>query len=384
MQTQKTTNVASKVCLFISMSVCVLAAHTTAFAAPACKDDRGRDYLNRYYRRAIVTYFELDERRDTYGDTRCFYYTGPDGNLRCKIRLRGTLYYPLASAYLVRDGQPQATFPAVVINHGSEETFEANTKFCKQAAYFVPKGYIVLVPFRRGHGDDDAKSGDLSTGVYITDLLDDVQNGTGNYVHNTTCTSRSCYKAELLTEQADEEIKEAINWLKLRSDVKTDPDPPYDPRIGIVGFSYGGAVTVFANRKNLGQKATIAFSPGAQQWDRTVDCHPGELGCGTDFQRMMIAAAGGAEKPAFYLQARWDYDTRATIDLAYAHAYLSKDSQHSRAWMASIFAYQDPCNDDGDPACSDEEFQRVHENFFSATEVWGIAVEDFLKRHNVK
>ncbi|HKX83195.1 MAG TPA: hypothetical protein VJL58_03155 [Pyrinomonadaceae bacterium] len=335
------------------------------------------------YRSRIVTYYELDERRYAYGDTRCNYYTGPAGNLRCNIKLRGTLYFPLASAY-----NTTSKFPAVVINHGSEETFEADTKFCNQAEYLVPYGYIVFAPFRRGQGDDDAGSADKSTGVYIEDLLDDYENSGGQYVHNTTCasTNRSCYKAQLLKEQADEEIRAAMNWLKARSDVKTDPGEPDDHRIAIMGISYGGAVTVFANTYDLGQKAVVAFSPGAQQWDRTVNCgsFPYNPTCGTWFQREMVLAAALAEKPAFYLQARWDYDTRATIDLATAHAYYSNDEQHSRPWMASIFAYRNPCNDDGNPACSDDEYQSIHTGFFGATDVWGTAVKNFIKRHDVK
>jgi dienelactone hydrolase len=238
------------------------------------------------YRTQIVTYKELDEQVQGYGDTRCRYYTGPRGGLRCKIRLRGTLYYPLASAYDHPVGQPAPDFPAILINHGSEQTFEADNKFCDHAEYFVPKGYIVFVPFRRGHGDDDQGEGNMSTGVYIEDLLDDFVNGTNNYVHNTNCTNRSCYKAELLKEQADEEIAQAMDWLERRNDVKTDPGEPRDYRIAIMGISYGGAVTVFANRHDLGQKAAVAFSPGAQQWDPSVNCIPGDPNCGTRFSEI--------------------------------------------------------------------------------------------------
>lgn len=369
-------NVLEKALLLSLLLVATLAMSIPALAA--CDDTK--------YRSKVITYFESDTLVPGYGDTRCYYYTGPQGGLRCKIRLRGTLYYPLASAYNHPDGEPAPDFPALLVNHGSEKTFEADTKFCEQAEYFVPKGYIVFAPFRRGQGDPDAGEGNMSTGVYVEDLLNDWINGTNNYVHNTSCTNRSCYKAQLLKEQADEEEADAVNYLKQRNDVKTDPGQPNDHRIAIMGISYGGAVTVFANRQSLGQKAAVAFSPGAQQWDRSVNCFPGDPICGTDFQRSLISAAGFADRPAYYLQAKWDYDTRATIDLAYAHAYGSADPLHSRGWMAAIFPYKNPCVTESGEArpCTDSDYQSIHAGFFRDVEVWGPSVTDFLKRNNVK
>ncbi len=373
----RTERMVKKTLIFSLLLIATLATAIPALAActPAEEDD---------VRSRIVTYYESDNLVSGYGDTRCFYYAGPQGGLRCKIRLRGTLYYPPACAYDHRAGEPVPDFPALLVNHGSEPTFEANTKFSGLAADFVPRGYIVFVPFRRGQGDPDEGERNLSSGVYVEDLLNDWANGTNNYVHNTSCTNRSCYKAQLLKEQADEEIAAAMDWLKNRDDVKTDPGEPQNHRIAIMGISYGGAVTVFANRLSLGQKAAVAFSPGAQQWDRTANCLPGDPNCGTDFQRSIISAAGFANHPAYYLQAKWDYDTRATIDLAYAHAYGSADPLHSRGWMAAIFPYKYPCDDDGIPACSDEEFQSVHGGFFGDVDKWGPSVRDFLKRNSVK
>jgi hypothetical protein len=161
------------------------------------------------YRKAIKTYYELEYPALLSFDTRCRYLTNSAGQQVCRIRLRGTLYYPLASAYQTQPGEPDAQFPAMVINHGSEEIFEADSKFCAQANYFVPKGYIVFVPFRRGHGDNDGAA-DKSTGIYVEDILNDWASANPVYFHNTSCTTRSCYKAELLKEQADEEV--AAPW----------------------------------------------------------------------------------------------------------------------------------------------------------------------------
>jgi hypothetical protein len=98
-------------------------------------------------------------------------------------------------------------------------------------------------------------------------------------------------------------------------------------------------------------------------------------------QKELISAASNAKSPAFYIQAKWDYDTRSTIDLAYAHSYGSADPKHSRSYQAAIYPYQNPCPD---TACTDEDFQSIHSGFFRDISVWGPAVHDFLKRRGVK
>jgi len=279
----------------------------------------------------------------------------------------------------------------IVVNHGSEEEFEANDKFCDVANYFAPKDYIIFAPFRRGQGDEDAPLpndpnavSDKSTGVYVEDMLDDYIGGPRIMAHNTTCTSRSCYKAELLKKQAEEEMTAAMNYLRSRTDVMFDVEPRSGEityRIGWMGISYGGAVTVLANRLSLGQRAVVPFSPGAQQWDPAVNCIPGDATCGTPMQKELIAAASSAKTPAFYIQAKWDYDTRSTIDLAYAHSYGSNDPKHSRSYQAAIYPYINPCPN---APCTDDDFQSIHSGFFRDINVWGASVHDFLKRRGVK
>ncbi len=333
------------------------------------------------YRVFIVTYFESTHavNSDSAFDSRCHYYINPRGQRECQIRLRGALYVPLASAYDVPPGHAPAQFPAIVLNHGSEHTFPPRSLWCEIANYFVPKDYIVFAPFRRGHGDglNDANK---STGVYVEDMLTDWLSNNPQYVHDTICTTVSCYKAQLLRQQADQEIASAMDYMKNRTDVKTDPDNPQQFRIALMGISYGGAVTVFANRLEIGQKAAVPFSPGAQQW--APDNCSYNPNCGTAFQRTLISAAGNAKKPAFYIQAKWDYDTRATIDLAYAHAYLSSiDPTHSHPYNAAIYEYRNPCPD---RPCTPDDYQSIHTGFFIDTAVWGKEVHDFLKRNDVK
>ena len=355
----------------IFTSILFLTAASVSIAAqavtPQCAGEPAQ------YRQSIVTYL-TGERPAAVFDSECSLFTKPDGTVVCRTRLRGTLYRPLESA---------AQYPALIMNHGSGAFFEANTMFCQIANWFAPRGYMVFVPFRRGQGDDDGPT-DRSSGVYVEDMVTDFVNGGGQYTHDTPCQTNQgkCYRVQLLTEQADEDVQAAINYLKSRDDVKRewhfDNGIVIDRyNIGILGNSYGGAVTVLTNRIRRDHQAVVAFSPGAQQF-ADQNCARNDASCQTPMQVALMDAARNAKRPAYYLQAKWDYDTRPTIDLAYEHAYGSPDPKHSRGWMAQIFPYQNPCTE---LTC---DYQSIHEGFIRDPAVWGISVLNFLKRNGVK
>ncbi|MGH9803286.1 MAG: hypothetical protein ACRD82_23220, partial [Blastocatellia bacterium] len=191
--------------------------------------------------------------------------------------------------------------------------------------------------------------------------------------------TRGCYKAEIFEQQAGAEVADyAMNYLKNRPDIKGDAEGGY--AIALMGNSYGGAVTVLANRLFAGHKVAVAFSAAAQQW-ADATCLPDDQTCGTPVQKAMLSAAKNATKPAFYLQAKWDYDTRPTIDLAYAHAYGSSDPKHGNRFMASIFSYPKPGID---PDTGELDFQSVHTGFYSDTDQWGPTVLEFIRQYGVK
>src|SRR6185503_12713202 len=48
-------------------------------------------------------------------------------------------------------------FPAVLWNHGSEHTPGAGTQFDSIGGAFVPRGYVVFAPSRRGHDESDGE-----------------------------------------------------------------------------------------------------------------------------------------------------------------------------------------------------------------------------------
>src|SRR5262245_15990115 len=46
-------------------------------------------------------------------------------------------------------------FPAVLWNHGSEQNPGGGPQFNAVASIFVPAGYVVFAPMRRGHSDSE-------------------------------------------------------------------------------------------------------------------------------------------------------------------------------------------------------------------------------------
>ncbi|HLY27325.1 MAG TPA: hypothetical protein VKQ72_13350 [Aggregatilineales bacterium] len=77
------------------------------------------------------------------------------------LTLVGFLYKP--------DGQ--GPFPGIIWNHGSEQNPGPGPEFDAVANIFVPAGYVVFAPMRRGHG--------LSEGEYIGDQLKAERNQKG-------------------------------------------------------------------------------------------------------------------------------------------------------------------------------------------------------------
>ena len=350
-----------------------LVAATSSIALADCPDSPA------FFRTNIVTYyettFELPAEESITDEWDCDIVLVEGGRRMCRIKLVGVLHSPSVG---LRD--PSIKFPAIILNHGSEEEFEAATKGCGVANYFVPKGYMVFVPFRRGQGDipNDARS----TGIYIETMLDDFE--IRRPEHTSLCADRGCYKAQLLKVQADVDLVRAFNWLKARADMKKERSG--DPLVAIMGSSYGGAVTVLVNRLDLGQKAAVPIAPAAQNWGNVNFAYAAtkwkDAGGMTDLQEELLKAAQDAKSPAFYIQAKWDFDTRATVDLAYAHAYGGNDPKHGRHFMASIFPYEKPGPDPIDPTQLD--YESVHKAFASRTDLWGTAVLDFFKRNGVK
>jgi carboxymethylenebutenolidase len=136
-------------------------------------------------------------------------------------------------------------FPAVIWNHGSEQNPGGGPQFDSVAAVFVPAGYVVFAPTRRGHG--------ASEGTYIRNEIERVRSTQGG-----DAASRAVVRL-LETEQLDDQLA-GIAFAKKLAYVDTT-------RLAVAGCSYGGIQTLLAAERGVGFKAAISISPAALSWE---------------------------------------------------------------------------------------------------------------------
>lgn len=186
----------------------------------------------------------------------------PSGNLR----LHGFIHKP----------EGDGTFPAILINHGSEHPKSGKLI----AKPFVSRGYVVFVPHRRGQGSSSDQ------GEYIMDLIRQEPESTRGR------------KFVELQETHQEDVIAALAYLKQL--------PYVDPsRIVMVGCSFGGIQTVLATEKQLGLRGTVAFAPAAMSWAKLPE-----------LRSRLIQAVQSATVPILLIQARNDYDLSPTQTMA--------------------------------------------------------------------
>jgi len=137
-------------------------------------------------------------------------------------------------------------FPTVIWNHGSEKTPGASRQFDVVADIFVPAGYAVFAPSRRGH--------DSSEGAYIRDLQDAEEKTLG-----PDRAGRLMVRL-LETEQLDDQFS-GIAYAKTLPFVNAD-------RMVVAGCSFGGIESLLAAERGEGLKAAFSISPAALTWER--------------------------------------------------------------------------------------------------------------------
>jgi dienelactone hydrolase len=157
-------------------------------------------------------------------------------------------------------------FPGLIWNHGSEKSPGTMRQFDAVAAIFVPAGYVVFAPMRRGHGD--------SEGPYVMDQLRRAQES-----HGAGALAVRLMEGEHLDDQLA-----GLEYLKRL--------PYVDPRrLVVAGCSFGGIQTLLAAERGAGYRAAVAISPGALSWN------------GNPLLRdRLIAAVRKTEIPVFLIQ----------------------------------------------------------------------------------
>lgn len=195
--------------------------------------------------------------------------------------------------YLYDKPKGKSPHPLVILNHGSEKSPSPE---CRTAKPFLDAGYIVFVPIRRGH--------DLSTGVYFDEYTSKYCSQKGQ---DAFC------KMEYLHAQVDD-LEEAIKYAQ-GNVANVDRN-----RLGIVGHSFGGILTVFANAKDLGQRAVVDAAGGSESW-QSDDVIAQEL----------AKAVRTAVTPIYFFEPMNDASIDATI-------YLSRIAGHNcRQFQSALF-----------------------------------------------
>lgn len=175
------------------------------------------------------------------------------------LALAGYLYTPPGNG----------PFPAVLWNHGSEPNPGGGPQFDSVAAVFVPAGFVVFAPMRRGHSD--------SQGEYIRESI---QNESAR--HGNAAGVR--LGAQLLeTSQVDDQLA-GLAFLKHQPFVDTT-------RLAVAGCSFGGIQTLFGATRNAGYRAAVSISPAALSWNNSVD-----------LQNRLKAAVAQIDIPVFLIQ----------------------------------------------------------------------------------
>ena len=163
-------------------------------------------------------------------------------------------------------------FPGVIWNHGSEKAPGTGPEFDSVADIFVPAGYVVFAPMRRGHGD--------SEGQYIKDRLDAEEQKNGR-------DARERLQVQLLEgPQVDDQLA-GLDYLKSLPFVDKN-------RLAVVGCSFGGIQTLLAAERNVGFKAAVALSPAAESWANKY------------LQARLLKAVDGINIPVFLIHPEKD------------------------------------------------------------------------------
>lgn len=237
--------------------------------------------------------------------------TFPSGNLV----LHGFLYKP--------DGK--GPFPAVLWNHGSEKR---PGWLPELGPFFTAHGYVLFIPHRRGQG--------RSPGDYVVDQLEGAARAGG-------ASARSRKLAELMEIHLQDQIA-ALTYLRSVPDV--DPQ-----RIGVAGCSFGGIQTVLMAEKGFSVRAAVDFAGAAQTWDGAPD-----------IRQRMLQAARQAQMPIFFIQAKNDYDTAPSRDLA---AAMEKSGKPHGLQIFPDFG---------------KSHQEAHEFCIHGSDIWGPTVIEFLSQ----
>ena len=195
------------------------------------------------------------EAESTYSEV--FYSSG-------NLRIQAYLYKP--------DGD--GPFPVVIYNHGSRDGRErASVPFQYVGKMLTRAGYVALVPERRGYGKSDGSVWRQEVGNDPSRLIPRLQAETDDVLAAT-------------------DYLRTVRFADAR-------------RIGIMGWSFGGIVTMLAVSRSTAFLAAVDQAGGALSW-----------GGNAHLRGVLVAAAEKATTPTLFMVARNDRTTLSITTLA--------------------------------------------------------------------
>ena len=191
-------------------------------------------------------------------------------------------------------------FPAVLFNHGSggaDPQHTAGLTLSETAEILAPiflkHGYAFLYPCRRGQG----LSADQAP--YIQDLLKKEESARGagarEHLHYVLATS----------EQLDD-VLAALSFLRSSQGID-------HRRIGVIGHSFGGILTLLAGERNPAVRAEVTFGAGANSWKLSAE-----------LRQRLLRAVDRTTAPIMLIHAANDYDTAPGASIAAEMDHIRK------------------------------------------------------------
>ena len=179
------------------------------------------------------------------------------------LRIQAYLYKP--------DGS--SPFPIVIYNHGSRAGRErVPMPYPYIGKMLTRAGYVVLVPERRGYGTSDGPIWRSEPNIQA--------------------------RLVLRLEEETDDVLAALDYLHTLPFADTT-------RIGIMGWSFGGIVTMFAVSRSTAFAVAVDQAGGALTWDGNAQV-----------RSALIAAADKTTTPTLFLVAQNDRTTASITTLA--------------------------------------------------------------------
>jgi len=173
-------------------------------------------------------------------------------------------------------------FPCMITNHGSTVE-QGSTDICRPAVAAMLMGWGVasFLPHRRGYGNSPGPA-----------WRDEVPAEQGTEEYDAQLVAR-------LQGESDD-VLAALDHV---GDI-----PEIDAgRIGVMGSSFGGVMTLLAASRSEGFRCAVEFAGAAMNWEHA-----------SGLRRHLLQAAARVSQPIFFIQAENDYSTAPTRELAAA------------------------------------------------------------------